>query len=263
MLIIGERINSSRKPIAQAVASGDKAFIQREARMQEEAGADYLDVNAGVFLGEESDRLKWIIETVQEVISIPLCIDSADAQVIAAVLPLVNSPPMINSITLEARSLESTLPLVVKHKAKVIGLCQGQGQLAQSAQIKVELAGRLVEKVTAADISLDDLYIDPLIFPLANDVGSGVAFLQAISRIMKDYPGIHTVCGLTNISYGLPNRKLINRTFLIAAIASGMDSAILDPTDRDLYRLFRTAVMVMGMDDFCMDYIRAYKQGRL
>src|SRR5208283_4385209 len=119
MLIIGERINSSRKPIAQAVASGDKAFIQREARMQEEAGADYLDVNAGIFLGEEADRLKWIIETVQEVTSLPLCLDSADARVIAGVLPLVNSPPMINSVTLEDRSLESTLPLVVKHKAKV------------------------------------------------------------------------------------------------------------------------------------------------
>ena len=263
MLIIGERINSSRKSIAQAVSSGDKAFIQREARMQEEAGADYIDVNAGVFPQEEAERLKWVIETVQGATSLPLCLDSPDARVIASVLPLVNSPPMINSITLEPHSLESILPLAVQYKAKVIGLCQGQGQLAQSAQAKVELAGRLVETVTAAGVPLGDLYLDPLIFPLANDINSGVNVLQAISRIMKDYPGVHTICGLTNISYGLPNRKLINRTFLTAAIASGMDSAILDPTDRDLYRVLKTAVMVMGQDDFCMDYIKAYRQGRL
>ncbi len=263
MLIIGERINSSRKSIARAVTSGDRGFIQREARIQEEAGSDYIDVNTGVFPQEEAERLKWVIETVQGATSLPLCLDSPDAQVIASVLPLVNSPPMINSITLEPHSLESILPLVVQYKAKVIGLCQGQGQLAQSAQAKVELAGRLVETVTAAGVPLGDLYLDPLIFPLANDIKSGVNVLQAISRIMKDYPGVHTICGLTNISYGLPNRKLINRTFLTAAMASGMDSAILDPTDRDLYRVLKTAIMVMGGDGFCMDYIKAYRQGRL
>jgi 5-methyltetrahydrofolate--homocysteine methyltransferase len=263
MLIIGERINSSRKTIAQAVASGDRAFVQKEARIQEEAGADYLDVNTGTFLQEEADRLKWLIETVQEATSLPLCLDSADARVIAAVLPLVNSPPMINSITLEPHSLESTLPLVIKHQAKVIGLCQAQGGLAQSAQTKVELAGRLVETAAAAGLPRKDLYIDPLVFPLSSDIKSAEATLQAISRIMNDYPGVHTICGLTNISYGLPKRKLINRTFLAAAIAFGMDSAILDPTDRDLYAVLKTAVMVAGRDDFCRDYIQAYRKGYL
>jgi 5-methyltetrahydrofolate--homocysteine methyltransferase len=263
MLIIGERINSSRKPIAKAVESGDKEFIQREARMQDEAGADYIDVNAGVFMQEEADRLKWIIETVQAVTSLPLCLDSANPKVIAAALPLVDSPPLINSITLEAPSLEFMLPQAVKYKAKVIGLCQAKGSLAQSVQAKVELAGRLVQAVIAAGIPLGDLYIDPLVFPVANDVKSGAAVLQAITRIMKDHPGVHTVCGLTNISFGLPNRRLINRTFLTATIASGMDSVILDPTDRRLYSVLKTAVMVMGWDDFCMNYIKAYRQGRL
>ncbi len=263
MLIVGERINSSRKPIALAVSSGDKAFIQREARMQDEAGADYVDVNAGVFMEEEADRLKWIIETVQEVTSLPLCLDSADAKVIAAVLPLVKAPPLINSITLEDHSLEFMLPLAVKHKAKVIGLCQAKGSLAQSAQAKVELAGQLVDAVVAAGVPLGDLYIDPLIFPVANDVQSGAAVLRAVTRIMKDHTGVHTICGLTNISFGLPNRRLINRTFLTAAIAAGMDSVILDPTDRPLYSVLKTAVMVVGRDEFCMEYITAYRQGRL
>jgi cobalamin-dependent methionine synthase I len=263
MLIIGERINSSRKTIAQAISSSDKAFIQQEARMQEEAGADYIDVNTGVFIGQEADRLKWVIETVQEATSLPLCLDSADPRVFAEVLPLVKSPPMINSITLEPHRLESLLPLVVEYKAKVIGLCQTEGRMAESAQVKADLAGELVTKVTAAGVPLEDLYIDPLVFPLANDVQSGSATLQALSRIMTDFPGVHTICGLTNISYGLPNRRLINRTFLTAAIAQGMDSAILDPTDREIYSALKTAVMVMGKDEYCMDYIKAFRQGRL
>jgi cobalamin-dependent methionine synthase I len=263
MLIIGERINSSRKPIAEAMTAGDKGFIQREAQMQEEAGADYLDVNAGVFLQEEADRLQWVIETVQEVTPLPLCLDSANPKVIAEALPLVNLPPMINSITLEAQSLEFLLPQAIKYKAKVIGLCQAEGRLAQSTYAKVELAGRLVETVIRTGLPLGDLYIDPLIFPVANDVKSGVAVLQAISQIMKEHPGVHTVCGLTNISYGLPNRKLIHRIFLATAIASGMDAVILDPMDRYLYSVLKTAVMIMGRDEFCMDYIKAFRQGRL
>jgi 5-methyltetrahydrofolate--homocysteine methyltransferase len=121
----------------------------------------------------------------------------------------------------------------------------------------------LAEKVVEAGIPLDDLYLDPLIFPLANDVNSAKASLTAIAKIMEMIPDVHTTCGLTNVSFGLPNRKLINRTFLITAIAYGLDSAILDPTDRNLYGALKTAVMVMGKDRFCMNYIAAFKQGRL
>ncbi len=145
MLIIGERINASRKPIAEAISSRDISFIQNEAKIQATAGADYLDVNAGTFVGEEAKHLRWIVETVQEVVDLPLCIDSPDPSVIKTVLPLVKKTPMINSITLEPFRLEGILPWVAEHKAKVIALCQSGDSIADTAEAKVRMAGQLVE----------------------------------------------------------------------------------------------------------------------
>ncbi len=263
MLIIGERINSSRKRIAEAMSGRDRKFIQSEAKAQAEAGAHYIDVNAGAFIGEEVEYLKWTIDAVQEACDLPLCIDSPDAGVIREVLPLVDIAPMVNSITLEPARLEGMLPLIVEFKAKVIGLCQSEALMADSTEAKVEMASQLVEKVKLAGIPLDDLYIDPLVYPLGTDAKSAVATLDAIASIMKEFSGVHTACGLTNISHGLPCRKLINRTFLVSAIIRGLDGAIMDPTDKQLYGAMRAAVTVAGEDEFCMEYIRAFRAGRL
>jgi cobalamin-dependent methionine synthase I len=262
MLIVGERINASRKSIAEAISSRNAPFIQNEAKVQAITGADYLDVNAGTFVGEEARHLQWIIETVQEVVDLPLCIDSPDPSVIKAMIPLVKKTPMINSITLESSRLEGILPVVAGHKMKVIGLCQSGDAIADTAEAKVRLAGELVKKVKAAGIPLDDLYVDPLVYPLATNDRSGLATLDAIEKIMKQFPGVHTICGLTNVSYGLPNRKLVNRTFLVAAIVRGLDSAILDPTDKQLFGSLKAALMVTGKDEFCMEYISAFREGR-
>lgn len=263
MLIIAERINASRKYIAQAISSRNAAFIQNEAKAQAEAGADFIDVNAGAFVGEEADHLRWVIETVQQVTELPLCIDSPDPAVIRAMMPFVSKTPMINSITLEPSRLEGILPLVADHKTKVIALCQSDEVIAETTETKMEMAGQLVEKVKGAGVSLDQLYIDPLVYPLATNPESAIATLNAIESIMKAFPGVHTTCGLTNVSHGLPSRKLVNRTFLVAAVARGLDSAILDPTDKPLYGSLRAALTVMGKDDFCMDYIAAFREGRL
>ena len=130
MLIVAERINSSRKSISQAIESEDVDFVQKEARAQAETGADYIDINAGAFLGEEMERLKWAVEVVQEVTDLPLCIDSADPEVIKTVLPVAKKTPMINSITLEPSRLEGILPLAADQKTKVIGLCQSEETMA-------------------------------------------------------------------------------------------------------------------------------------
>ena len=263
MLIVAERINSSRKSIAQAIESEDVDFIQKEARAQTEAGADYLDVNAGAFLGKELERLTWAVEVIQDVTEAPLCIDSADPEVIKAVLPVVDKTPMINSITLEPVRLEGILPLVADQKTKVIGLCQSEETMAETTDDKLRMAGRLVEQVSQAGIALDDLYIDPLVYPLATNPQSALATLDAIERIMQEFSGVHTICGLTNVSYGMPNRKLINRTFLVSAMIRGLDSAILDPTDKKLFSALKAAHMIAGKDDFCMQYIAAFREGRL
>ena len=263
MVIIAERINASRKHIAQAIATRNAGFIQSEAKAQAQAGAHYIDVNAGTFLGEEARHLSWVVDVVQEVTDLPLCIDSPDPEVIEAVLPLARSRPLINSITLEPTRLNGILPLVAQHGTRVIALCQAQDEIAETTEAKVRMAAELVEKVTAAGVPLEDLFIDPLVYPLATNPQSAVATLDAIEHIMAQFPGVHTTCGLTNVSHGLPNRKLVNRTFLVAAVTKGLDSAILDPTDKQLYSALKAAQVVMGRDDYCMDYITAFREGRL
>jgi 5-methyltetrahydrofolate--homocysteine methyltransferase len=263
MLIIAERINASRKRIAEAIAAEDLQLIQDEARNQAAAGADYIDVNAGTFVGEETAKLKWLMAAVEQVTDTPLCLDSPDPEVIRAVLPLVQRTPLVNSITLEPSRLERILPLVVAHKARLIALCQSEESMAETADEKVDLAGRLVEKVTAAGLPLADLFIDPLVYPLSTNPQSAVATLEAIERIMREFPGVHTTCGLTNVSHGLPSRKLINRTFLVSAISRGLDSAILDPTDKHLFASLKAATAVSGRDEYCMGYITAFREGRL
>jgi 5-methyltetrahydrofolate--homocysteine methyltransferase len=231
--------------------------------IQDQAGADYIDVNAGVFVGEEKEKLEWVINTVQAVTEKPLCIDSPDPAVIQALVPLARKTPLINSITLEKTRLEGILPVARDQGAPLIALCQSEDTIAETAEDKVRLASQLVDIVTAAGIPLENLYIDPLVYPLATNTQSAKATLEAIDRIMREFPGIHTTCGLTNVSHGLPNRKLINRTFLVSAITCGLDSAILDPTDNHLYGALKAAQAITGKDDFCMDFITAHREGRL
>ncbi len=135
--------------------------------------------------------------------------------------------------------------------------------MAETVDDKLKITEMLVEKVTSADIPLDDLYIDPFVYPLSTNTQSAVATLEAIRKIMHAFPGVHTTCGLTNVSYGLPGRKLINRSFLVAAVTCGLDSAILDPTDKPLYSSLKTALLVNGKDDFCMDYITAFREEKI
>ncbi len=263
MIVIAERINSSRKTIAQAIENKDAAFIQMEAKAQADAGADYIDVNAGSFVGREIEYLKWLVETVQEAVSTPLCLDSPDHQAIKEAYPLCRVPPMVNSITLEEERLEGLLPLVAEEKLKVVALCQSGDSMAESAAEKIDLAGRLVERTLAAGVPKENLFIDPLVYPVSTNTESAVATMEAIKGIMTQYKGVHTTCGLTNVSYGMPKRKLINRTFLSCAVAFGLDSAIIDPTDDKLFEVLTATELVMGFDDFGMNYINAFKAGRL
>ncbi|MBM4323881.1 MAG: methyltetrahydrofolate cobalamin methyltransferase [Deltaproteobacteria bacterium] len=260
MLIIGERINASRQHIAKAILSQNAAFIQNEAKAQGMAGADYIDVNAGTFVGEEAARLKWVIQVVQEAVDLPLCIDSSDPDVIENVLPLTKKPPMINSITLDSFRMKKILPLVVEHQTKVIALCQKENTMAETLQAKIEMAGLFVNEALRLGIPIENLYIDPLVYPLATHYLSASVTLSAIEEIVKGFPGVHTTCGLTNISYGLPARKLVNRTFLSAAIQKGLDSVIMDPTDRQLYGTLKAALMVAGKDEYCAIYLRCFRE---
>jgi len=183
--------------------------------------------------------------------------------VLKSVLPWLKGEAMINSISLEASILDDILPLVNEYGYKVIGLCKSGTKLAETAEEKVRMAGELVEKATNKGVLLDNLYIDPLVSPIGTNLHSAVATLEAIERIMREFVGVHTTCGLSNVSYGLPNRSLINRVFLTVAISRGLDCAIIDPTDKKLQGVLKAANVIMGKDDFCREYVIAFREGKL
>jgi len=263
MIIVGERINSSRQSVTRAISSRDAAYIQKEAMDQAFAGADYLEVNAGSFSDDEPGHLKWLIETAQESVDIPLCIDSPDPDVIKSLLPITRKPPMINSATLEPSRCEPILRLAAESGAKVVALCQGHGPIAATASERVEAADKLIERAKECGLELENLFIDPLVYPLATDARSALTTLRVIQDVSARFQSVHTICGLSNISYGLPNRRLINRSFLIAALYCGLDAVLMDPTDKDIYAALKAGLMICGRDDCCMDYISAFREGRL
>ena len=263
MLVVAERINSSRKSIYQAIEEKNEAFIQQEAIDQTKAGAHYIDVNAGLFLSREADSLAWLIDTVQAVTTLPLCIDSANPQVIRQVLPLVEATPLINSITLEKKRYHAILPLLLERPTRVIALCQGDGSAAHSDTEKVDMAEELIARLSAAGVSRETIHIDPLVFPLATDSGSATATLAAMKTIKDRFPDVHLICGLTNVSFGLPHRKLINRSFLTIAMAMGLDSAIIDPTDTRLMAALKAGMLINNKDPFSQKYLEAFRNGLL
>jgi cobalamin-dependent methionine synthase I len=262
MLIIGERINATRKRIGMAVTQRDAEFIKEEARKQVEAGAGMLDVNGGI-AGQEAANLAWLVETVQAAVQVPLCLDSADPEALRLALPLCRQPPMINSITEDTERFQAVLPLVRQYGARVIALCLSSGAPPESLEDRVATALRLVAKLADGGVPVGDIYVDPCVFPIATGAHQGPAVLEAISRIRSRCPGAHTCCGVSNVSYGLPARKLLNEVFLLMLLGQGMDAAIIDPGDRGLKARILAAEALTGRDPYCLGYLSAYRSGKL
>ena len=263
MLIVGEKINTSTKRIAQAVETGDAASIGKIAREQVAAGADFVDVNAGTFLEKEVDYLSWLVETVQGVVDVPLCLDSPNPEALIKALQCHKGEPMINSISLEEDRFRNLLPVVTSRACKVVALCMAQTSMPTTADQRIAVASELIERLTKAGIALDKIYVDPLAQPVSVDVKMGSAVLQAIAEIMKRFPGVNTICGLSNISFGLPARRLVNRSFLTLALAHGLTAAILDPTDTHLIASLLATQMLLGKDEYCSNFIEAYQSGSI
>ena len=260
-MIIGELINSSRKSIRPLIEAKDEQGIIAVARAQQEAGADYLDVNCGTFLNDEPERLSWLVSTISDAIDLPLCLDSPNAAAIRTAMPLVRSRAIINSISDEKERFENILPIVKEFDTKIIALTMSDGQIPQTVEDRFTIAERLIGKLVAAGVKEDDIYLDPLVQPLAvSEMGASV-ITSTVANIKFAYPKLHTVCGLSNISFGLPGRKLINRYFLTQIIGHGMDSFILDPTDNQLMGAYFAAMALAGKDKYCKNYLKAHKKG--
>jgi 5-methyltetrahydrofolate--homocysteine methyltransferase len=263
MLVVGEKINTSRKSIAAAVEAQDIDFISEAARNQAEAGAHYIDVNAGTFLDKEVDYLCWLVEIVQNAVNLPLCLDSPNPKALAEAIKHHKGEPMINSISLEKERYEALLPVVTDRPCRVVALCMAETSMPDTVEERVQVGAQLVNKLTNKGIPLERIYVDPLVQPVSVDTGMGTAVLGAIDKIMKEFPGVQTICGLSNISFGLPIRKVINRNFLALCIASGLSAAILDPTDKQLMATLLSVEMLLGADEYCGNFIEAYQSGQI
>jgi cobalamin-dependent methionine synthase I len=262
MIIIGEKINSTLKAVRPAIESYDAAAIQELAKKQFEAGASYIDVNAGMFHKDEPERLEWLVNTVQEVLDAPFSIDSPSPIAIERALKAnKNSKPIINSITDEKERFDTLLPLIVQYNTGIVGLCMNDSGMPETDDDRVKIAESLIEKLTKQGVKLDDIYIDPLIRPVGTGSHYGRVAIETIRKVKTEFPEVHIACGLSNISFGIPARKLMNQAFLVAAMAAGMDGAILDPLDKKLMSFIYATEAMMGIDDYCINYITKYNEG--
>ncbi|MGI6037107.1 MAG: methyltetrahydrofolate cobalamin methyltransferase [Limnochordia bacterium] len=263
MEIIGELINTSRQRIAAAVEAKDIPYLQGLAREQVNAGAKYIDVNCGTFMEKEPETLAWLVQVVQEAVDVPLSLDSPNPVALERALKVHRGRAIINSISLETERFQAVLPLVQGYDCSVIGLCMDDGGMPETAAQGVDYGSRLVEELGTAGISPERIYLDPLVRSIGTGPHYGPMFLETVAGLKQRYPQVHITCGLSNISFGLPQRRLLNRVFLAMAMAAGLDSAILDPLDDELMAQLYAGSALLGRDEFCGEYIAAYREGKL
>jgi 5-methyltetrahydrofolate--homocysteine methyltransferase len=263
VIVIGERINSTREEIARAIEARDAAFIKEAARVQVEAGAHFLDVNAGVFLAAEPEHLTWLVQTVQEAVDVPLSIDSARAEALAPALEAHRGRAMLNSISGERERLEKILPLVEKFRPTVIALCMDERGLPDSPQRTLEVAEKLVDALSSRGVEKAGIYLDPLVRPVGTDPEVGMLAFRSAMKIKEGLPGSKIICGLSNVSFGLPLRGLLNRNYLSMMVAAGIDAVIADPLDAGLMANLRASLALAGRDAHLRDYLKAFREGKL
>lgn len=263
MLIIGERINTSRKKVNEAVGDRDAAYIQGDVKAQVAAGALYVDVNAGSRLGSEMADLLWLIDVIQEVLDVPLALDSPSPEVLIKAVARTRRRPMVNSTTAEKDRFEKMRPVITSRDCEIVALCMDDRGMPRDTDQVLENAHHLVADLEAIGVARERIYLDPLIQPVSTDTRMGKMALDSIARIHEELPGVNTICGLSNISFGLPLRSIINRTFLALAMGAGLSAAILDPLDGKLMTTLITTRALLGQDDYCMNYIRASRGGKL
>ncbi len=265
MLVIGEKINASNKSVAEAIASRDREFVEGMAKAQAAAGADFIDVNAGVGHDNrqhETTAMEWLVEVVQTAVDKPLAIDSDSPDIIEAALRKYRGKRLIiNSVTAEPARLASIGPLAAEHQAWLVALTMGADGIPDSVEQRMAACELIITHLTRLGMKAEQVLFDPLVLPISVDSRQALVTLNTIQQIKARYPATKTVMGLSNISYGLPNRKLINRAFLLMAAYAGLDAVILDPLDTKTMSLIKVADMLTGKDASCRRYLRAHREG--
>jgi 5-methyltetrahydrofolate--homocysteine methyltransferase len=256
MIIIGERLNSSRKPVLEALEKKDEKYLQKEALRQEQAGACFIDLNAAALLDKEVEALKWIIPLLQEKLSVPLSLDTPSPKAMEEGLKAHRGRALLNSLSGEKKKIKNLLPLIKEYKPSVIILCLDEKGLPKSPEYVLSIASRMVDLLLKEGQDIDDIFIDPLVYPASIEPEAALFFLESLRRIKEQIPGVKTIAGLSNISFGLPQRRLVNRIFLSIALLNGLDAAILDPLDTKLLRAISAAEALLSQEPSLQDYGR-------
>lgn len=261
MIIIGEKINGFIPKTLKAIEAKDADYIKEIAVGQDECNATYLDICAGTAPEIEMETMVWLIDLAQEVSDVPLCLDSSDTQILIDCMKLVKKPGLINSISMEEGKVEAILPVIEGTDWGVVALtCNNEG-IPDDPPTKLEIARDIIAATRAHGIADDKVYIDPLVTTLGTKSDSLLNFAEGIRLIKGEFPEVHFTSGLSNISFGMPYRRGINTQFLCLAMNAGMDSAIMDPMDPYMQSTMYATNALLGNDDYCMEYLEAYRDG--
>ncbi|NCF62019.1 MAG: dihydropteroate synthase [Gammaproteobacteria bacterium] len=259
-VIIGERINpTGRKLLAQEMKEGDFSRVEADALAQVAAGAHILDVNAGIPLADEPALMARAVKLVQSLTDVPLSIDSSVVAALESGLEAYQGKPLLNSVTGEEERLEKVLPLVKKHGAAVVAICNDDSGISTDIDVRFEVARKIVERASDHGIPANDVVVDPLVMPVGAMADAGVQVFRLIRRLHTELK-VNTTCGASNISFGLPNRHGLNPTFLAMAIGAGMTSAITNPMEAALMQAVRGADVLMDHDPQCANWISSYRE---
>jgi len=259
MIIVGERLNSTRKNIFNALEKKDKTTIIQEAQNQEHAGASYLDLNTAAMIDKENEALSWAIPLIQKSVKIPISIDTPNPSVMEHGLRIHKGQAIMNSMSGEKKKIDNFLPLAKKYRPKTIILCLDDSGLPKTTCDELRVAEKMVELMLRHGIDMEDIFLDPLVRTIGADQKAACFFLDALEKIKKAIPHVKTIAGISNISYGLPRRSILNRTLLSFSIEKGLDAAIIDPTDRDIGRSIKASNAILGKDPHLRGYIAAVK----
>ncbi|MCA9920771.1 MAG: dihydropteroate synthase [Anaerolineales bacterium] len=259
-VIIGERINpTGRKKVLTALKEGDFDIVRQDAVKQVEAGAAVLDVNAGVPGADEPALLKEVMQAVLSVTDVPLCIDTADPDALQAALEIYEGKALINSVNGEERALTAVLPLAKVHNAAVIALCMDDDGIPETAAQRLAVAAKIIERAAKHGIPSTDVIIDPLALTMGADSNAGKIALDTIELLVREF-GCNITMGASNISFGLPDRKYINATFIAMAIHAGLTCPITNPLVMEVKTGVLAADLAMGRDEYGMNWIKDYRK---
>ncbi|MEM7330895.1 MAG: dihydropteroate synthase [Chloroflexota bacterium] len=255
-VMIGERINpTGRKLLAREMAADNYDRVVKDALAQVEAGAQMLDVNAGIPLADEPAILAKAIQIVQGVTDVPISIDSSIVEALARGLEVYEGKPLVNSVTGEEERLESVLPLVKKYNAAVIGISNDETGISEDPDVRFAVAKKIVERAMDYGIPREDVVIDPLVMPIGAMRYAGRQAFAIIHRCLSELK-VNTTCGASNISFGLPARGPLNAHFLSMAISNGLTSAITNPIEHEISQAVLVADVMMGNDENCLTWIK-------